>query len=65
MPIKKGKSFFFLLAFAMEVGHESSPFYPPDSNLMRFLFLNLTRQRIIGEEKVFLTLLSSLAGSEN
>lgn len=38
LPVKR-KSFFLLLGSAIKVGCESSPFWPLDSILMRFLFI--------------------------
>ena len=38
--VKKRKSSFSLLGSAINIGHENSPFWPPDSNLMMFPFVN-------------------------
>ena len=35
------KSFFFLLGSSIKIGHDNSPFWPPDFILMRFLFITL------------------------
>ena len=40
MPVKRKKSFFFLLAFVIPWHVRAPPFWPPDSTLMRFVFIN-------------------------
>lgn len=38
--LDKKKKFFFFLGSAINIGCESSPFWPSNSILMRFLFIN-------------------------
>ena len=53
---QEGEVFLLPGGLSMDLGSESLPFWPSDSNLMRFLFINLTTpkrkmRRNIGKKK--------------